>query len=235
MRRVRIVWRLIRNRFSLFGSLGNDQRLPTSDVIVFFLNLFPPYNFLCCLWVKACAAWRSDIALCTRILRYLLRRGFLFGALRHLKPEDRSKFAEKVIVPPTIPRVGSLAPAAEAAVEELARVGFVNLGMLASAGDVAAALSYFANRSGYLAPTPLQSDGIVRQFDVKRFIVGKSSRYFCFTRSTSLACEQVGRIVKNPLLFDITRAYLNISPCLYSINTFATIAEGWLVPRVVGT
>lgn len=224
MRRIIIVWRLIRNRFGLASTLGNNQRPPTSDVIVFFLNLFPPYNFLCYLWVKACAAWRSDVTLCTRISRYLLRRGFLFGALRHLKPEDRSKFAEKVIVPPAVPRVGSLSSAAEAAVEELARVGFVNLGMLASSGDVEAALSYFADQSGYLAQTPLQSDGIVRQFDAKRFVAEKSSRYFCFTPSTSLACEQVVKIVKDPLLVEIARAYLNFSPYLYSVNTFATIA-----------
>ena len=91
-------------------------------------------------------------------------------------------------------------------------------------GDVGAALSYFAGEKGYMAQTPLQSDGVLRRFDVNRLVAEKSSRYFCFAPSTSLACEQVMRIVENPLLSEIANGYLGFAPHLYSINTFATIA-----------
>jgi hypothetical protein len=158
---VRIVFRLCRNRLRL-----RDPRLAhragPGELAIFFLNLLPPYNLLCWAWIRLCLIWGARLPLLGRISRPLVGRGFLYGALRHLSPEDRSAFAAEVLrrgsdlIPPAQP---------DSALRELSTRGYARLGRVAGGPDVASVVRYFQGRNGYLAQTPLQSDGVLRRFD----------------------------------------------------------------------
>jgi Phytanoyl-CoA dioxygenase (PhyH) len=227
MRKLRILLRMLRNRFLPGASftLTKEDRSPPLDQLVFVLNLFPPYNLVCWLWTKACGRWLRTSGVAIAISRFLLQRGFLFGALRHLSPEDRNAFSEVAVLPdlrkmqPT-PRVSSRATLIAA---EVKKTGYASLGAPFARSDAECAVRYFQKQTGYASQTPLQSDGISRSFSDFTTQKRATERYFCYSSKTSLACSQVRDVVNNPLLREVAAAYLGFTPKLYSVNTIATI------------
>ena len=225
MRQLKILLRMLRNRFLSSDPELRSEHTSFLDRIVFVLNFFPPYNYACCLWVMACARWmpRSGVALA--ISRSLMRRGLLYGALRHLGPEDRNAFAKVALLPglKAARPVPPVQPEARALAAELARTGFVSLGSVITRDKAAAAVSYFRGQRGYASQTPMQSDGVLRPFDVDAPGQGLSERYFCFSCNTSLGCPQIAEVIDNPLIRQVAAAYLGFTPVLFGVNTIATV------------
>ena len=216
---------MLRNRL-----LSGDPALRTTLLhrLIFVLNFIPPYNLACWLWVKACARLWPGSAKARSISWFLLQRGFLFGGLRHLRPEDRNDFVRMVELPElsASQSPGSVAPQINRLASELAETGFVSLGSVISREEAEAAASFFRQQKGYASQTPLQSDGILRPFDLGTSQADQSERYFCFASSTSLACPQVAELANNTILRDVAAAYLGFAPVLYSVNTIATSKGG---------
>ncbi len=225
MQKLKILLRILRNRL-----LSGDPALKASPLhrLIFILNFFPPYNLACWLWVKACARLWPGSALARSISWFLLQRGFLFGGLRHLGPEDRDIFVRMVELPElrTSRPTASAAPRISGLASELAETGFVSLGSVISRDGAEAAVNFFRQQEGYASQTPLQSDGLLRPFDLGTSEAVPSERYFCFPSRTSLACPQVAEVVNNPILRDVAAAYLGFTPVLYSVNTIATSKGG---------
>src|ERR1700740_3236823 len=93
MQRLKILARLVRNRFRLRAPADAHWERPTFERVIFLLNLFPPYHLLCWAWVKAYVRSFHQFALATRLTNALVQRGFLFGALRYISPEDKIEFS----------------------------------------------------------------------------------------------------------------------------------------------
>lgn len=223
MRRLKIVLRLMRNRFFLRDPLAPDTRTKTGETIIFFLNLFPPYNLLCWLWIKVYVGGLSGSRLATVCSRYLVRHGLLFGGLRHLTPEDKRAFALKAVLPRATSPPSQVKPELKSLVSELRRTGYADLGSLFSPEAADAVVRFFRSQKGYLAQNPMQSDGVLQQLDVEHLSSGANERYFCYPPSTSLRCPEVAAVVNNKRLSDLATAYLGFLPHLYSVNTFGTI------------
>jgi hypothetical protein len=225
VRKLKILVRMLRNRL-----VSGDPSLKNALLhrLIFVLNFFPPYNLACWLWVKACVRWGSRSNTARSASWFLLQRGFLFGALRHLGPADRNAFASVFELPvlKTSRPKASIAPRLKGLAEELAATGFVNLGPVLSRDKADAAVKFFRQQQGYASQTPLQSDGVLRPFDLDALEKAQSERYFCFSSKTSLACSQVTELVNNSVLRDVAAAYLGFTPVLYSINTIATTKGG---------
>ena len=223
MKRLAILLRMLRNRF--FSSdpvLRSDER-PWLDRVVFVLNFFPPYTWLCSLWALFCGRCVPDSAWAGGVSRAMMRRGLLFGALRHLSPEDRTKFNVAIIrrAASRARPIGEVSDRARALALEIGRTGFTSLGPMFSRESAQAAVQFFRGQNGYRSQTPLQSDGILRPFGSS----GDESnvRYFCFPLKTSLLCPQVRDVIGSPLLHEVAAAYLRFMPVLFAVNTFASL------------
>lgn len=225
MRKLKILLRMLRNRYLSRDAAFTPRGTPLLEQLVFLLNFFPPYNVMCWLWTRICGHAGRHSAAAVGFSRFLLRRGFLYGALRHLSPEDRMAFAEAALLPDL--KKAHPAPAvsaqARAIADEVVRTGYTSLGNLISRDDAQAAVRHFRQQPGYASQTPLQSDGVLRPFD--DFINQKrvAERYFCYSAKTSLDCSQVRAVVDNSLLREVAAAYLGFTPTLFSVNTIATI------------
>jgi hypothetical protein len=214
---------LVRNHFLLHEPGAASRSRSFLETALFFLNLFPPYNVICWLWIKAHLRLFAGAAAATRFARWLIARGFLFGALRHLRPEDKNDFAASLQLRP---RHGAAQPAptpAGQAAAQVADAGYAALGRLVAAEEVPEAVRYFRNQAGYISQVPLQSDGVLRPFDVEALRRRSAARYFCFPPRTSLKCPQLAAVLRDPRLSAIACAYLGYVPRLYSVNTFATL------------
>jgi hypothetical protein len=225
MRKLKILLRMLRNRYLSGDSALTHRETPLIEQLVFLLNFFPPYNMTCWLWAKICGHGARGSAVAMGISRFLMRRGFLYGALRHLSPEDRSAFAEAALLPvlkKTQP-APVVSPQAKSIAADLARTGFISLGNLIPRNDADEAVRYFRAQKGYASQTPLQSDGVLRPFDDFINQERVAERYFCYSAKTSLACSQVQNVVNNGLLREVAAAYLGFTPTLFSVNTIATI------------
>jgi hypothetical protein len=214
---------MFRNRF-----FSTDFELssggPWLSRAAFLLNLFPPYNKLCSLWALFCGRCVPTSKVAQSVSERLMRHGFLFGALRHLSPEDRTAFANAMVLP-TKRREKPLLACTPAALEAATRIGqhgFAHLGSF-SASDPRAVVEYFRAQNGYRSQVPLQSDGVLRQFDVDTLCDTPEERYFCFSARTSLACPQIRQIADSAELRQVAAAYLGFVPELFSVNTMATI------------
>lgn len=217
-----ILYRIFRNRLFSADPLLRGNQTSAPERFAFMLNFLPPYNLACWLWIKLAVSVgrRSDFV--NGVSWWLMQRGLLFGALRHISPEDRNVFALSTVVPKLGRQRQSMAvgPPARAAADKIVRDGYVGLGPLLSTQDAAAAVAYFRRQKGYASQTPLQSDGVLQPFDEQA--VRDAERYFCFSSRTSLACPQVAALTRHPMLREIAAAYLGFTPDLYSVNTIAT-------------
>lgn len=192
--------------------------------VVFVLNFFPPYNLACWLWIRLCTRLASHGTFASNASWWLMHRAFLFGGLRHLGPEERTAFANAVVVPMlarTSPPIESDAETRDS-VALLRKLGFVGLGQLISPADAKAAVDYFCSHEGYASQTPLQSDGILRKCEPQNLMKKGQERYFCFSSQTSLACPQVADLLSDGRLRNIAAAYLGFTPVMYSVNTIVT-------------
>jgi hypothetical protein len=215
---------MVRNRlFSSDPVLRNDQTSPL-ERLAFVLNFFPPYNFACWLWIKLVTRRGDSAGGLDTVSWRLMQHGFLFGALRHISPEDRTNFARTTVAPALRRQRGSVTAGTQAgaAADQVARDGFLGLGPLLSRQEADAAVAYFRGQSGYPSQTPLQSDGVLQPFDEHALRADGAGRYFCFSSRTSLACPQVATLTRHPVLREIAAAYLGFAPDLYSVNTIAT-------------
>lgn len=226
MQRIKILMRMLRNRFlSGDATLRSDHR-PWLDRAVFVLNFFPPYNWTCSLWALFCGRCVPNSTSAAIISWALMKRDFLFGALRHLSPEDRTAFASAVVLPRARKnhRPPLISEEARALATEIGRTGFANLGQQISREEARSAVGYFSQQSGYCSQTPLQSDGRRQQFDVAALKDQSADRYFCFSSKTSLMCPQVKAIIDNPMLREVAAGYLGFMPELFNVNTIATVS-----------
>lgn len=224
MLRLLTLFRLVRNHFVLREPGAPFQSRSFRESAIFFLNLFPPYNAICWLWVKTHLRFLAGRVVSARLARWLVERGFLFGALRHLRPEDKNSFALDLRSQSARPAPHDAAdPAAREIAAQVSRIGYAALGPLLEADDVAEAVRYFTGQKGYVSQVPLQSDGLLRPFDIQALRNRWSARYFCFSPGTSLRCPQLSAVVRNPRLREVAAAYLGFEPRLYSVNTFASL------------
>jgi hypothetical protein len=223
VRKLKILLRMLRNRLTSGDPTLRNAQTSRLDLLVFVLNFFPPYNLACWLWIKASVRW-AGAGFVTTFSWFLMRRGFLFGALRHLSPEDRSAFAQAILLPSlkAANPAPTLSPQAREMAATLATTGYVSLGSLLSRPQAEAAVNYFRLQKGYASQTPLQSDGVLRPLELESQQDDESDRYFCFSSKTSLACPQVAALVDHPVLREVAAAYLGFTPLLYSVNTLAT-------------
>ena len=225
MRKLKILLRMLRNRYLSRDAALTHRETPLVEQLVFLLNFFPPYNVMCWLWTRLCGHAARHSAAALGFSRLLLRHGFLYGSLRHLSPEDRSAFSEAALLP--VLKKAHPAPAvstqARTFADDVIKTGYTSLGNLISRNDAEAAVRHFRQQPGYASQTPLQSDGVLRPFD--EFINQERAveRYFCYSAKTSLACPQVQAVVNNGLLREVAAAYLGFTPTLFSVNTIATI------------
>jgi hypothetical protein len=224
VKKLRILMRMLRNRLLSSNPVLRSAHTSGVERIVFVLNFFPPYNLVCWLWIKFCIGTVRGRASANGISWWLMRRGFLFGALRQLSPEDRLAFAN-AIVRPELARscpAASADPAALALAGTLERTGYVKLGPMMSESDARSGVDYFSGQQGYASQTPLQSDGILRAYDPQLLRNNGQDRYFCFSSRTSLACPQIKALLAGGRLRSIAAAYLGFMPEMYSINTIVT-------------
>lgn len=224
MKKLRILMRMLRNRLLSSNPMLRSSHTSTLDRFVFVLNFFPPYNLACLLWIKVCTRLAQRFAFAGDASWWLMNRAFLFGGLRHLSPEDRTAFANAIVVPVLARAQPPFAGDQESrsAVEKLVRDGFVGLGPLLSSSEAKAAVDYFCSQDGYASQTPLQSDGIPQKCDPQKLTGGGVDRYFCFSSKTSLACPQVASLLADGHLRRIAAAYLGFTPVMYSVNTIVT-------------
>jgi hypothetical protein len=183
---------IVRNHFRL-------QRAPRRTLL-FLLHLFPLYHLACWLWIKAGGGSEA-----------LVRRGWLFGALRLLTPEDKNAFAARVLGARPSPR----------ALDALVRDGAARLDERIDASTVRAVLDYFRRQRGYRAQVPMQSDGVLRSFSDE--LARPQSRYMSFTPAVSLACPPVASLVTDARFAAIAEEYLGFRSSLFSVNTYATL------------
>jgi hypothetical protein len=224
--KLRILLRMLRNRLLSSNPMLRSSHTSVLERIVFVLNFFPPYNIACWLWIRMCTRMAPQVTFAGQASWWLMHRAFLFGGLRHLSPEDRTAFANAIVVPALAqasPPIES-DPETRASVAQLMARGFVSLGPLVSSVDANAAVSYFCSEEGYASQTPLQSDGVARKCDPQKLLEDGQDRYFCFSSQTSLACPQVANLLSDGRLRKIAATYLGFTPVMYSVNTIVTNA-----------
>ena len=219
MELLRKVTRLVRNHLFLKEPNTSHRQSGFVHSLLFFLNIFPPYNILCLLWIRLCIRLSPRTKVPINASRAMIRNGFLYGALRHIGPEERSSLAD-LIASPASSNSGKGTDRIHSLVSELSTKGFSPLGQLVDPQGVQAAVEYFSRQSGFVSQVPGQSDGVMRPFNLDP--LKSTERYFCFPPSVSWNCAQLAAIVDDPLLRDTAAAYLGFVPELYGLNTFAT-------------
>lgn len=223
MRTIKIALQLVRNYFFMPGASGRCPNPFRLDTLVFLLNLFPPYNYLCVALVRAGVAYAKRMPRLVRFYQSLARRGFLYGALRHLPPEEKNSFDALVLAkmrPKAVIAASSDVRRRSAEIEE---IGYADLGRLVSPDGINSVHEYFGRQSGYNSQMPLMSDGVLRPFDVQMLGRGSSERYFCFSQEVSLNCGEIAKLVRSSEINALAEAYLGYKPVLYNVNTFATL------------
>src|ERR1700733_12858413 len=223
MRQLAVLYRLVKNYFFNENFRGKNFNRSISYHVLFLLNISLVYNLLCAWWVKTYNWAFSGNAAVTAASRAMIARGFLFGGLRFLGPEDKNSFVRSVILPKEAPDTVTPLHTDSEAIVQLRRRGYVSLGRFFDAETCEKVGNYFCSPSGYASQAPLQSDGVLRPFDLKKIRAEKSVRYFCFPDETSLKCEPLRNALQDGRLSQIAQYYLGFPAHLYSINTFMSL------------
>jgi hypothetical protein len=214
MKRILLVRRIL--SWHLRQRLSRSDLPPIWQVLV---NFFPPYNLACAKFVEWMTFHVSERTL--RIANWLLDRGVLYGALRNVSPAVRARFAnavgERFGYGPAVSSINS----EDSIVHRLREDGWVALGAVMSAEDVAEGRMFFDRQSGYFGQVPAQSDG--RLVPYHQFADSTlPERYFSFSPEISLGCPPLRRFLASRRIRDIVDLYVGPEAQIYSVNTFST-------------
>jgi hypothetical protein len=223
MRQLGILYRLIRNYFFDANFRGGNYNRSVLSHVVFLLNLSIVYNLLCALWVKAYNAFPGN-AVGRSVSRGFLSKGFLFGGLRFLGPEQKNAFFQSVVLSgkplPQAQPGGNSEPMAL-----LQQQGYANLGQFFDADQCESVRNYFCNSRGFASQVPLQSDGNLQLFNLDDLKNRQSKSYFCFPDETSLRCDALRNVLRDGSFQAMADAYLGFPTRLYSVNTFMSLTD----------
>jgi len=188
-----------------------------SEWFAFVMQLNPVLNLLFASWFGVIRNPRGMNASCAHAI---VNRGFGFGGLRAMSPEDRIGFSSVVL------RVRPLeeADAAERdrqPLRELNDVGFARFAGLLDTATVEAAKEHFARCPHFISQIYAQSDRRPIERDWRTYEINPGFRYVSFRRTSSLDF-----LSQLPLLSEMKRladAYCGFDTHLYGMNTFCTL------------
>lgn len=188
-----------------------------SEWIAFCMQLNPVLNLLFARWFGAIRDPRGWTASCARAI---VGRGFGFGGVRAMTPEDRIRFSSVVLrVRPTAP--DEAGERDRPALRELNDAGFTRFAGLLDAATVEAAKEHFARCPHFISQVYAQSDRRPITRDWRTYETNPGFRYVSFRRASSL--EFLSQL---PLLGEMKRladAYCGFDTHLYGMNTFCTL------------
>lgn len=224
MRQLGILYRLIRNYFFNANFRGGNYNHSVLSHVVFLLNLSIIYNLLCALWVKAYNACPSN-AVGRAVSRGLLSKGFLFGGLRYLGPEQKKAFFESVVLSEAQPHPAAQPGSNSEPMALLQQQGYANLGQFFDVDLCESVRNYFCSSRGFASQVPLQSDGILQPFNLDDLKNRQAKSYFCFPDETSLRCEALRNVLRDGSFQAMAETYLGFPAKLYSVNTFMSLTD----------
>ena len=203
---------LIRNRFNI--GFKNS-----SEALGFLVTLIPPINIFFSFLCKI-STFEKNKGPITKSYVYLLSKGIGWGAIRHISPETRRKFAKKEFIyknnDSDFKEINNLE-----VLENLKINGFSSLGVFFEPDEISEALTFFSKQEYFDAQVPTQGDLLPKQGFLKNYVEGQS-RYRSIRKIDSLRCKQVIDFLENSSYEWLSKEYLGIHATNYSIGTFAT-------------
>jgi hypothetical protein len=199
-----------------------------SERLAFYLQINPVFNLLFALWFGSISSRQS---LAGRLSRWLVHRGFGYGALRHLSPEGRIRFASTVL-DATRARPDGGTERIRAIANEIRETGFARIPGFLPLDVVEQAREHFARCDHFNAQIYTQSDGIPVRKDWRTYTTGSADRYICFKKTDSLAFLRQGNGVDLDYLKRVADAYCGFDSYLYGMNTMGTFpgeGEGYVM------
>ena len=186
----------------------------------FLVSLVPPLNlffsFFCKIIIK-----KPDLYI-SKLFLFLLQKGFGWGALRHISPENRTYFANFYYKELNLKKTNQkLSKSNKIVLNNLKNNGFASLGVLFTKNEIKDALYFFSRKPFYSAQVPVQGRHLNKNGFLENYLEGES-RYRCILRTDSEQCRQLQKFIKNNDVCKIANEYLKIKAPIYSISTFAT-------------
>ena len=225
MRRLGILYRLISNYFFNPNFRGGNYNRSVLSHVVFLLNLSILYNLLCALSVKGYNKAFTNNSLAKAVSRGFLSKGFLFGGLRFLGPEQKNRFFQSVVLSEMPPQQAAQFGSNSEPISLLQHQGYVNLGQFFDAEQCEGVRNYFCSSRGFASQVPLQSDGELQLFDLEDLKKRQAKSYFCFPDETSLRCDAIKNVLRDGSFQAMADAYLGFPAKLYSVNTFMSLTD----------
>ncbi|MGC1444717.1 MAG: phytanoyl-CoA dioxygenase family protein [Xanthobacteraceae bacterium] len=225
MRQLGILYRLISNYFFNPNFRGGNYNRSVLSHVVFLLNLSILYNLLCALWVKGYNKAFANNSLAKAVSRGFLSKGFLFGGLRFLGPEQKNRFFQSVVLSEMPPQQATQFGSNSEPISLLQHQGYANLGQFFDAEQCEGVRNYFCSSRGFASQVPLQSDGELQLFDLEDLKKRQAKSYFCFPDETSLRCDAIKNVLRDGSFQAMADAYLGFPAKLYSVNTFMSLTD----------
>lgn len=153
----------------------------------------------------------------------MISKGIGFGALRHISPENRSKFSKFVICSNN--QYIKISPLeCREILEDLFTIGYAKLPIKISEEQVLKAQNYFDNCKFFNSQVFAQSDNKEIREDWREIKISSSNiRNFCFKQIDNIKFLQLNKIVDFAYLKKISDYYCGFNTSLYDLNTFGTI------------
>lgn len=214
---LKILQRLIRARRRIGFRSGTER-------VAFYTQINPVFNLLFNAWFSSL---RGPSSAAAGFARRLVSWGIGFGALRHMSPESRNRFA-RLVLRESPQGAATRQAGAEAVLAALADRGYAKLPFTLTGSVVEKAKQFFANREHFAAQVYAQSDRIPLRRDWRTYGDHSPHRYICFRREDTiefLASIELGDGAGLNLAFlkDLADAYCGFDTSLYGANTFGTL------------
>ena len=207
-----IYFQLILNRIKI-----GFKSLP--EIISFIIIINPIFNKLFCIWFSNI---NRENKFNLKILKILLNNGIGFGAIRHITPENRTKFHDFVINTKPI-KHKNLKDDISKIIDNLVEKGYAKLPIKLSPNELINIQDYFGKCNFYDSQVFAQSNNKEINLDwrnIKNF--NSSKRNFCFRQIDTVNYLNKYPIINFKYLKHIADLYCGFNTSLYELNTFGT-------------
>tara|TARA_B100000212_G_scaffold120769_1_gene90414 strand:- start:2742 stop:3755 length:1014 start_codon:yes stop_codon:yes gene_type:complete len=192
-----------------------------SELFAFLIIINPILNKLFCMWFSNL---NEKSTFSFNIIKKLINKGIGFGAIRHITPENRSKFNNFIFDHERIDSKNITKEISEI-INTLCIDGYSKLPIKLNQNEIIDIQEYFGNCSFYDSQVYAQSNSKEINLDWRKIKNNNSNkRNFCFKQLDTINYLNKHPIINFKYLKQIADLYCGFNTNLYELNTFGTFS-----------